>query len=54
MLTIRQNEKMNRDLRNSKGSTDLSAMSMWILGSGDIYVLNLELPLCMSESLDWI
>jgi hypothetical protein len=35
MLIIGQPDKMYRDLRNSKGSTELSATSMWILVSGD-------------------
>jgi len=35
MLIIGQPDKMHRDLRNSTGSTELSATSMWILVSGD-------------------
>jgi len=35
MLIIGQPDKMLRDLRNITGSTQLSAMSMWIVGSGD-------------------
>jgi len=42
MLIIEQHDKMCRDLRNSKGSTELSPMSMWILVSGDNqYISNL-------------
>ena len=49
MLIIGQPDKMLRDLRNSKGSTQLSAMSMWIVGSGDNHnVWNLMFSLCMS------
>jgi len=33
MLIIGQPDKIHRDLRNIKGSTDLSATSMWILVS---------------------
>ena len=41
-----------RDLRNSKGSTELSAASLKIPVSGDNqYVLNLMFQLCMSDSL---
>jgi len=37
---------MLRDLRNSKGSTEVSAMSMWILVSVDNHnILNLVLSL---------
>ena len=55
MLTIGQYDKMLRDLSNIKGSTELSALSMWILVSGDNqYVLNLVFSLFMLESLDWI
>jgi len=51
MLIIGQPDKMHRDLRNSKGSADLSATSMWILVSCDNqYVSNLSL--CMLECLD--
>jgi hypothetical protein len=40
---------MLRDLRNIKGSTALSAMSMWVVVSGDNYdVLNPVFSLCMS------
>ena len=35
MLIIGQTNKMHRDLRNSKRSTELSATSMWILVSCD-------------------
>jgi hypothetical protein len=43
---------MLRDLKNSKGSTELSAMSMWILVSGDNHnVLNLVFTICMSVYL---
>ena len=43
---------MLREQRNSKGSTELSATSMWILISGDNHnVLNLEFSLCMLEHL---
>jgi hypothetical protein len=52
MLIIGQPDKMLRDLRNTKGSTDLSAMSMWIVGS--IYnhnVSNLVSSVCMSQCL---
>jgi len=53
MLIIGQPDKMHRDLRNSKGSTELSATSMWILVSGDNqYVSNPVFSLCMSECLD--
>jgi len=52
MLIIGQHDKMHRDL-NSKRSTELSAMSMWILVSPDNqYVSNLVFSLCMLESLD--
>ena len=51
MLIIGQPDKRLRDLRNSKGSTELSAVSMWIPVSGDNNVLNLVFSLCMSESL---
>jgi len=50
MLILGQPDKMHRDLRNSKGSTDLSAMSMWILVSRDSHnVSNPVFSLCMSE-----
>ena len=54
MLIIGQPDKMHRDLRNSKGSTELSATSMWILVSRDNqYVSNLVFfLLCMLECLD--
>jgi hypothetical protein len=40
---------MLRDLRNTKGRTALSAMSMWVVASGDNYdVLNPVFSLCMS------
>jgi len=46
MLIIGQSDKMHRDLRNSKGSTELSATSMWILVSRDNqYVSNLVFTL---------
>jgi len=52
MLIIGQSDKMHRDLSNIKGSTDLFALSMWILVSGDNqYVSNPVFSLCMSESL---
>jgi hypothetical protein len=52
MLIIGQPDKMLRDLRNSKGSTELSATSIGIPVSGDNHnVLNLVFPLCMSECL---
>jgi len=52
MLIIGQPDKMLRDLRNSKGSTELSAMSMWIVVSGDDdNVLKLVFSLCMAECL---
>ena len=38
--------------RNSKGSTQLSAMAMWILVGGDNHnISNLMFSLCMSECL---
>jgi hypothetical protein len=49
---IGQPDKMLIDLRNTKGSTQLFAMSMWIVGS--IYnhnVLNLITSVCMSQCL---
>jgi len=52
MLIIGQPDKTLSDLRNTKGSTELSAMSMWIVVSGDNHnVSNLLLSLCMSDSL---
>ena len=52
MLIIGQPDHMLRDLRNSKGSPELSAISMWIVVSGDNHnVLNIVFSLCMSESL---
>jgi hypothetical protein len=46
MLIIGQPDKMFRDLRNSKGSTQLSAMSMSTVVSGDNHnVLNTVFPL---------
>jgi len=51
MLIIGQPDKMLREVRNSKGSRELSAVSMWILVSGDNHnVSNLVFSLCMSES----
>jgi hypothetical protein len=48
MLIIGQTDKMLRDVRNIKGSTELSAMSMWILVSGDNHnILKLVFSLCM-------
>ena len=41
MLIIGQPDKMLKDLRNSKGSTQLSAMSIWIVGSGDIIMFRI-------------
>jgi hypothetical protein len=53
MLIIGQPDKMLRDLRNSKGSKELSVTSMDSLVSGDNHiVLNLVFSLCMSDSLD--
>ena len=52
MLIIGQPDKMHRDLRNIKGSTELSATSIWIVVSADNqYVSNPVFSLCMSESL---
>ena len=52
MLITGQSDKMHRDLRNIKGSTELSATSIWIPVSGDNqYVLNLMFSPYMSESL---
>jgi len=48
MLTIGE----LRDLRNITGSTQLSAMSMWIVGCGDNHnVWNLVFSLCVSQCL---
>ena len=53
VFIIGQPDHMHRDLRKSKGSTELSANSMRILVSGDNqYVANLVFSLCMSES--WV
>jgi len=42
-----------RDLRNNKGSTDLTAVSLQIPVSGvKRNFSNLVFPLCMSDSLD--
>ena len=52
MLIIEQPDKMLRDLTNSKGGTELSALSMESLVSCENRnVLNLEFSLCMSECL---
>jgi len=51
MLIIGQPDKMLRDLRNIKESTELSAMSMWIVGSGDNHVSNFVFSICKSECL---
>jgi hypothetical protein len=52
MLIIGQPDKMLRDLRNITRSIALSAMSMWIVFSGDNHnVLNLLFSLCMSQCL---
>jgi hypothetical protein len=52
VLIIGQPDKMLRVLRNSKGSTELSATSMWIVVSADNHnVLKLRFSLCMSECL---
>jgi hypothetical protein len=52
MLIIGQSDKMLTDLRNSKGSTKPSAVSMWIVVSGDNHNLsNLVSSLCMSQCL---
>jgi hypothetical protein len=49
MLIIGQPDTMLTDVRNSKGSTELSVMSVWIVGSGDNHkVLNLVFSFCMS------
>jgi len=50
MLITEQPDKMLRDLRNTKGSTQLSAMSIQILFSGDNRnVLKLVVSHCMSQ-----
>jgi len=50
MLIIGQPDKMHRDLRNIKGSTELSAMSMCILVSRDSHnVFKPVFSLCMSQ-----
>jgi len=50
MIIIRQPDKMQRDLRNTKGSTQLFATSMWIVGSADNHnVSNIVFSLCMSQ-----
>jgi len=49
MLIIGQPDKMLRDLRNSKGSTQLSATSMWIPVSGHNNVSNLVSSVHMLE-----
>jgi len=50
MLITEQPDKMLRDLRNTKGSTQLSATSIRILFSGDNRnVLNFVFSLCMSH-----
>jgi hypothetical protein len=36
MLITGQPDKMLRDMRNSKGSTELSATALWTVVSGDI------------------
>ena len=52
MLIIGQPDKTLRDLRNSKGSKELSATSTWIQVSGDNdNVLNLMFSLCVSQCL---
>jgi hypothetical protein len=52
MLIIGQPDKMLGNLRNSTGSTALSAMSMWIVVSGDNHnVLNHVFSICRSECL---
>ena len=51
-LIIGQPDKMLRDLRNSKGSEDLSVTSLGILVSVENHnVSNLVFSLCMSECL---
>ena len=52
MLIIRQPDKLLRDLTNNKGSTELSAISMWILVSGGNHsLLNIVFLLCMSQCM---
>ena len=52
VLIIGQPDKMLRELRSTKGSTQLSTTSMWIVVSGDNNnVLNLVFSLCISECL---
>jgi hypothetical protein len=51
MLIIEQSDTMLRDLRNSKGGRELSAMPMEILVSGVKHVSNLVFSLFMSEYL---
>ena len=52
MLIIGQPDAMLRDLRNRKGSTDLSATSLGILVTGENHnVSNLVFSLCMSQCL---
>jgi hypothetical protein len=52
MLIIGQPDKMLTDLRNSKASTELSAMSMRIVVSADNHnVLNLVFSLHTSQCL---
>jgi len=54
MLITGQPDKIHRDLRNIKGSTELAATSMWILVSRDNqYVSNLVFSLFMMECLDY-
>ena len=50
MLTVEKHDKMFRDLRNSKGSRELSARSVWIQVSGyNLSVSNLEFSLYVGE-----
>ena len=52
MLTVGQHDKIIRDLRNSKGSGQLSDRSIWIVVSGVPYkASNFVLSLSMLESL---
>jgi len=52
MLIIGEPNKMLRDVRNNKGSRELSSTLMEILGSGEDHnVSNLVFSLCMSECL---
>jgi hypothetical protein len=51
MLIIVQPHKMLKDLRNITGSTELPAMSMWIVVSADNHVLNVVFSLFMSQCL---